>query len=1103
MISYSTDNAEAVKENSFLNKLKSSLSSVFSRKSEVDEYMALTENEQAARRAERIRKFGLADSYERATATGDKTRVGRIKDIYGYRKGENPLKALKLTPGVNMNLEDLMTGLKTTVEKNMFKAQTGGGGLRNLLGSMTFYAGMPSLEKSRSQTEALNQIMANIRQDAIDILEKIKLKEKDLRGMETKGEAIFDDNGVLTADSTSEAVTVFAEMEEHKDALRGILADLAMVNEIIDDAGGNVSKVFKKLTFFAPELRKNNAIIKNINAGLDKSGKALKFKTRFAEILNYAYQLMARSIGQMFKNWMAMLNPVRLISNLMRMISNLINRLIQTVKSAFQDFASYDVKWQRTMNVIKYNLRTVLRPMMEWIAQKLVNIIGFFDIISMKIQAAFGKTPISLFDQSAADAERVREETEQTVKAAENVSAGFDELHDISGEIDDGSNNITDPAMDLMGEIYKPQLSEKWKALAEEIGGIFADVIKGDMGFGEAMKRILDIAWEGAKKFWDWFKNTEFGQWLIDTFKKTFDAIWKAFLVWQLIKLGGKILYDALFGKISLAPLKTMFSKLFSGLGGWITKALGASAFGSGIVTGISALFNGMGLLDTLRLAFAGPEYVAAFGGWGKMLGAIFAQGLIATAGLAIGVGGIMKGYDMNADSAAYNIGLDDAGGDQDDKKSYLGGTLTAGALGAVGGGIFGAALTGIGAGAMGGPIGMAVGAIAGVLVASLAPAFEVVEVASRNANNEMQKIEYYQGMVQGASTSVNNFSELLNLSKDAIQAQTDKVYKLGEEYGVNKETLDGLIQSIKDGNYSSELSVGLNTELAGALEQLDWHYTNNSELTDKLTEAKKKLQKAEMDLAIAEDVAAGNFELAAARIEVAYASNIYTADEATKKITQIIKEGSAEQAQAILQDLSPDLQKNFDGYYTKTDKNLNELIDLYYDYNEKEREYFLESLTDEVQQEMRERISAIEQEVKNAPWYQKMLDWNRDGKIWGVAYVPSAKGSVASSGSRSVNSMAVGTNYVPNDGLVYLHQGEAVIPKKYNRPYEPQGMSPEERAYMEQMMGTMRSLDSTMKQGISVNGQFVQRGSDLVAVVNRTKSQTGADLLSNVSYAR
>ena len=1089
-------------EKTFPDKLKSILGSFGDKLEKIFGYkrpssanaaqiLQMSEEERAKETAARLEKYGktrgrdLSDTgaksqyrYSQSLWSGD-ARVGRNSNLF---------QDIELTEGIGkVDTNSILSELQSAIEKNMFSAQTGGGFFKNLIGPAFGYLGMPSLEKSRAEVDGLNQVMADVREQVISILNEISGKEATLKAMEDQGQAVFNSEGKMVRGS-AEAQNLFTDLENQKDTLRSALMEVQNIDAVVADCKGNVHEILQRLGFVMPELQKQNLIIQNINAGLDKNGKALKFQKRTAEILNYSFQLMARSIGQMWKNLIASLNPIRIMSNLVK-------KMIQMVKSGFQDFASYDVKWQRTMNVIKYNLRTIIRPAIQWIAQSLTNIIGFFDIILMKIQAAFGQTPISLFDQSAADAEKMREETEQTA----NVAAGFDELHDISGEMAGGG----DAAIDLLGDIYKPQLSEDWIKLAEEIGDIFAGVIKGDMGFGEAMAKILGLAWEGIQKIWDWFKNTEFGKWLIDTFKKAFDVIWKAFLAWQLIKLGGKILYDALFSKINFAPVKTMFGKLFSSLGGWITGALSKSAFGSGIITGISALFNGMGLRDTLKLAFAGPEMVANFGGWGKMLGAIFAQSLIATAGLAIGIGGIMKGYDMNADSAAYNIGLDNAGGNQDDKKSYLGGTLTAGALGAVSGGIFGAALTGIGAGAMGGPIGMAVGALAGVLVASLAPAFEVVEVASRNANNEMQKIEYYQGMVQGASTSVNNFSELLNLSNDAIQAQTDKVYKLGEKYGVNKETLDGLVQSIKDGNYSSELSVGLNTELAGALEQLDWHYTNNSELTDKLTEAKKKLQKAEMDLAIAEDVAAGNFELAAARIEVAYASNIYTADEATKKITQIIKEGSAEQAQAILQDLSPDLQKNFDGYYTRTDKNLNELIDLYYNYNEKEREYFLESLTGEVQQEMRERINAIEREVKNAPWYQKMLDWNRDGKIWGVAYVPSAKGSVASSGSRSVNSMAVGTNYVPNDGLVYLHQGEAVIPKKYNRPYEPQGMSPEERAYMEQMMGTMRSLDSAMKQGITVKGQFVQRGSDLVAVVNRTKSQTGADLLSNVSYAR
>ena len=55
------------------------------------------------------------------------------------------------------------------------------------------------------------------------------------------------------------------------------------------------------------------------------------------------------------------------------------------------------------------------------------------------------------------------------------------------------------------------------------------------------------------------------------------------------------------------------------------------------------------------------------------------------------------------------------------------------------------------------------------------------------------------------------------------------------------------------------------------------------------------------------------------------------------------------------------------------------------------------------------------------------------------------------------------GTNYVPNDGLAYLHQGEAVVPKKYNQPLES-GLTMEEKAYMQQMMTTMRSLDSKQK---------------------------------------
>ena len=94
------------------------------------------------------------------------------------------------------------------------------------------------------------------------------------------------------------------------------------------------------------------------------------------------------------------------------------------------------------------------------------------------------------------------------------------------------------------------------------------------------------------------------------------------------------------------------------------------------------------------------------------------------------------------------------------------------------------------------------------------------------------------------------------------------------------------------------------------------------------------------------------------------------------------------------------------------------------------------------------------------------------------------------------------GTNYVPNDGLAYLHQGEAVIPKKYNTPYQ-QGLSAEERAYMDRMIATMNRLDGTIAQGINVKGEFRQRGNDLVATVEKNKSRQSNTVLNNKVYAR
>lgn len=106
--------------------------------------------------------------------------------------------------------------------------------------------------------------------------------------------------------------------------------------------------------------------------------------------------------------------------------------------------------------------------------------------------------------------------------------------------------------------------------------------------------------------------------------------------------------------------------------------------------------------------------------------------------------------------------------------------------------------------------------------------------------------------------------------------------------------------------------------------------------------------------------------------------------------------------------------------------------------------------------------------------------------------------------GQLGVNGFDVGTNYVPNDQLAMVHQGEAIIPKKYNKPYRPEAQS---SSAMLETMNAMRQemamLRAKVEQGIPVKGEFRQRGSDLVAVVERGKNKNGNQPLNNPAYAR
>lgn len=1099
---------------SWFTKLKDVFAELTNTTANYKTIMAATSEEQDRMNAERAERYGL-NRGSQPTDTGDKIGFARAKSLW---KGTDRFKDLfgdiDFSEGVQIDTTAISDRIaKVLSGKEMFKAQTGGW-MRNIFGAATgglAFAFQPSLEKTRAQADAVNTIMANMREVMNKILQDILDKESKLSGMtESQGLRYTGEGTIDFENSTGEAKTLLLQLEESKLALQQILSDVGMVDEVTAKTHGRLNGIIKRLGFTSTSLRKNNAILANVNAGLDKNGKALKFQTRLQEILNYGFQLMSRHIGQMIKNWILMLNP------------------INWIKKAFQDFMSYDVKWQRTMNVIKYNLRTILRPFMEWIAQQIVNIIGFLDIISMKIQEAFGNTPISLFDQAAADSEKIHEELE----AAANVTAGFDELHDI------GSDNSG--ANDLMGDIYKPQLSQEWIDLANKIGDLFAGLIKGDLGFGEVMARILDILWEGlkaiAKKIWDWFKETKIGKWITENWKKLLGALLTIFLGWKLLKIAGKLLLNALTGALTgsafgglLGKIGTAFMDLFT-----------STQFGSDFVRGIKGIFTSGGMIGTFKAGAAS-------------LGTIFAQGLVAATGIAIGVTGIKIGYDMVANDESYNLGLESAGGKDKDKRSGVGGRVVGSVLGGIGGGIAGAAIAGA---SVGGPIGAIIGTVAGLLITSLAPAFEKVEVASKNANNEMQKLEFYEGQVQGYSTQVENLTKQEELLKESLKLTIDKIYEKGNQLGISKTRMDELIKATEDGTFSTDMLRGSEMQLATSLTDLTQKQQHTIDVTNRLTEAQKKLEKAQLDLSIAEDAKAGNFEVAAARIEKAEAEEVYSAEEATKKRIQLYKEAGDEERKNLLQDLTPEQRRLMVQYNSTSAEELGKLAKLWYEASQEEKNALLDGLDESTRSEFKRRMADVERVVKEHQgfwqglndtineiftggqaktwtyngeymYYRKGYSENYDNakvqkneeKIQQTRKITDEMSKVMQDPSLSqaekgyriqefkeqlkkIQQYAIGTNYVPNDGLAYLHQGEAVIPKKYNQPYK-QGMTDEEKLYIKQIMSTMTSLDNTMKQGININGEFRQRGSDLVAVVNKNKSQTGADLLSNVSYAR
>ena len=828
--------------------------------------VATTSKEQDQLNADLMRRYGIGAS-EGPSNMGDKLKYARRRSLFGYNAQlEKVFKDFKLTPGIKIDTTEITKEIaKVMSGAEMFKAQSGGW-KNNLAIAMTGGVAsrfQPSLEKTRAQADAINTAMADMRNAFNDVIQDILDKESILADMEAKGDISFDAEGKV-ASGTEDARFTAGQLEESKKILASLLADAGMVKEVVEETGGDLGEILKMLGFTSPMLRKDNKYIANINAGLDKTGKALKFQRRDQEIINYAFQRMGRYIGQAVSRFMLMLNPINLI------------------KKAFSDFASYDVKWQRTMNVIKYNIRRIIKPFMEWLAQQIVNIIGLVNALVKGLGQAFGQN-WDLFDQAAANTEKMEEDFEKI----NNITAGFDELHDI------GSDNSAEN--DLLGDIYKPQWGDLYKSV-EDFGKNIVDAF-------ENIKKTVE-GWN----FWDWLiiGATAIGgflalKWLIDLFGK---------------------------GKNPMQSVADGFKSLEKSVG-W---ALLVWAFSS--------------LVDSLK------EFIDVVG---QMESQQVGQALIGLAGaLAI------------------------------------------------------------------------VGAIIGALLIMLSALAEGVAPG----------ILALAALVAAIGLVIYAYAELMRATGDFIDA-----------LGRNKDEVIEIIHAVGDEFVRITLAVGL--VISNVFETVGNTITR---IIDKII---SKI--TELITAVVTGIGGTIKDI------------IRTVGDVIIEVINSITDAIPKLLNSILNfcwQIGPAIENSVNAVMRSVTKLINFIISAV--------EYMINTLL----------IGSINGLLSKIPFVGGTL---QIGQVNIPRFVPKYE---------------KGTNYVPNNGLAYLHQGEAVIPKKYNQPYQ-QGISAEERAYMEKMIQTMNMLDGTIKEGINVKGQFVQKGNDLVATVQKANNKLSNNILNNKVYAR
>lgn len=579
----------------------------------------------------------------------------------------------------------------------------------------------------------------------------------------------------------------------------------------------------------------------------------------------------------------------------------------------------------------------------------------------------------------------------------------------------------------------------------------------GDIKLDPVDETVVKKLEDWAKKIGDAFK------WIIDNWKLLV-ALWAGFKIGSgLLKL-----FNAFGG----------LGTLLKNMPGLWTTFKNALPVAGAIIGTVGYLYNTVKLAKNWdQLTPEERQSTANYNlGFGTLMGASIGGKI---GGISGGITGGLIGLGV---SGLSNSIIADYNGDREmaEQQAALSGAGFGGAIGkAVGG-------------AIGGPVGAAIGTAAGAALGAL------VGYSAEKIGHWFTSSGDYAALKISAE-DLASANEQLKQAQDNVTQSLMNLKSLEEQTG---ESGEALYKSVQNGTLSMD-------NMTSSQLQVYQAYVQHKKALETLHQAQQKQMDYEtkMDLDRAKNT--GNYEEYVNKMLQANEDGIYSNEELQDRLSQIYASLSGDARETFLENIPEDMRQGvINGskqYISGFEKFWNNLQSLLNDFGNAWGKFW-----DGIWNVVSSKLGIIGDAVENT--------WNWIGDVIADA-IPGGETSESRKQQRnrdaikknnpllnSVNklfpSYDVGTNYVPNDQLAMVHKGEAIIPAKYNKPYNGNDNSVL-YSVISDMNQEIANLRSLIQGGIPVSGTFVQRGSDLYATVEKAKNKRGNNPVSNPSYAR